>query len=52
MQNCSGAFFASIVWAKLKISYEVGIIRSKLLVISEKYSNVLGGDVVGVLLLR
>ena len=51
LQNCSGAFFASKVWAKVKISYEVEIIRSKLLVKSEKYPNVLGGDVVGVLLL-
>ena len=52
MQNCSGAFFASKVWAKVKISNEVEIIRSKLLVTSEKYPNVLGGDVVDVLLLR
>ena len=52
MQNCSGEFFASRVWAEVKISYEVEIIRSKLLVASEKYPNVLGGDVVDVLLLR
>ena len=52
MQNCSGEFFDSRVWAKVKISYEVEIIRSKLLVTSEKYPNVLGGDVVDVLLLR
>ena len=52
MQNCSGGFFASKVWAKAKISNEVEIIRSKLLVTSEKYPNVLGGDVVDVLLLR
>ena len=51
MQNCSRAFFASKVWAKVKISYEVEIIQSKLLFTSEKYPNVLGGDVVGILLL-
>ena len=39
----SGEFFASRVWPKVKISYEVEIIRSKLLVTSEKYPNVLGG---------
>ena len=42
-QSCSGAFVAYNVWAKVKISYEVEIIRSKLLVTSEKYPNVLGG---------
>ena len=51
MQNCSGAFFASKVWAKVKTSYEVEIILSKLLDTSEKYPNLLGGDVVSVLLL-
>ena len=51
MQNCSRAFFACKVWAKVKISYEVEIIQSKLLVTSEKYPNILGGYVAGVLLL-
>ena len=51
LKSCSGEFVASKVWAKVKISYKVETIRSKLLVTSEKYPNVLVGDVVGVLLL-
>ena len=52
MQSCNGVFVASKVWAKVKVSYEVEIIPSKLLVTSEKYPNVLGGDIVGVLLFK
>ena len=51
MKSCSGEFVASKIWAKVKISYKVETIRSKLLDTSEKYPNVLAGDVVGVLLL-